>query len=111
VLLDTAVAVAAAADTTVDHYVAAARGTGLSWTAIGDRLGVSKQAARQKFSPRLEITGGPGTEPAPLAPRLIACLDAAQAAADAEDSVPGTQHLLLGLSRSEWPRTAWTGWE
>jgi hypothetical protein len=100
-LLAAAVAVAAeageAAEAVVDHYVAAARVTGLSWTAIGDRLGVSKQAARQKFADRLGLNGGPGTEPAPLAPRLISCLEAAQAAADAEDSVPGTQHLLLGL--------------
>ena len=27
----------------------------------------------------------------------MSCLEVAQAAADAEDSVPGTQHLLLGL--------------
>ena len=101
VLLDTAVAVAAdvgeAAEAVVDHYVAAARASGLSWTAIGERLGVSKQAARQKFSSRLGISGGPAAEPAPVAPRLISCLEAAQAAADAEGSVPGTQHLLLGL--------------
>src|SRR5471030_1656445 len=101
VLLDTAVSVAAdvgeAAEAAVDHFVAAARATGLSWTAIGERLGVSKQAARQKFSSRLGISGGPATEPAPLAPRLISCLEAAQVAADAEDSVPSTQHLLLGL--------------
>ena len=32
-----------------------------------------------------------------VAPRLSACLQAARAAADADDSVPGTQHLLLGL--------------
>jgi Clp amino terminal domain, pathogenicity island component/ClpX C4-type zinc finger len=100
-LLDAAMAVAAeageAAEAAVDHYVAAARATGLSWTAIGERLGVSKQAARQRFSSRLGISGGPVAEPAPLAPRLISCLEAAQAAADAEDSVPGTQHLLLGL--------------
>src|SRR5471030_2157266 len=72
VLLDTAVSVAAdvgeAAEAAVDHFVAAARATGLSWTAIGERLGVSKQAARQKFSSRLGISGGPATEPAPLAP-------------------------------------------
>jgi ATP-dependent Clp protease ATP-binding subunit ClpA len=101
VLLDTAVAVAAelgeSAEAAVDHYVAAARATGLSWTAIGERLGVSKQAARQKFSSRLGISGTAVAERAPLAPRLISCLEAAQAAADAEDSVPGTQHLLLGL--------------
>jgi ATP-dependent Clp protease ATP-binding subunit ClpA len=100
-LLATAVRVAAeadvAAEAVVDHYVAAARAVGLSWTAIGERLGVSKQAARQKFSPRLGVSGGPASEPAPLAPRLISCLDAAQDAADADDSIPGTQHLLLGL--------------
>jgi ATP-dependent Clp protease ATP-binding subunit ClpA len=32
-----------------------------------------------------------------MAPRLSACLQAAQAAAEADDSVAGTQHLLLGL--------------
>ena len=86
-----------AADAMVDHYVAAARGAGLSWTVIGDRLGISKQAARQRFAPRLEVSGGSATELSPPAPRLVACLEAAQAAAVADDSVPGTQHLLLGL--------------
>jgi ATP-dependent Clp protease ATP-binding subunit ClpA len=99
-LLETAVALAAetgeAADAMVDHYVGAARAAGLSWTVIGDRLGISKQAARQRFSARLEVSGA-ATESAVLAPRLVACLQAAQAAADADDSVPGTQHLLLGL--------------
>jgi ATPases with chaperone activity, ATP-binding subunit len=101
VLLETALTFAAlagqSADAMVDHYVETARAAGLSWTVIGDRLGISKQAARQRFSPRLEVSGGPATEPAALAPRLTACLEAAQAAADADDSVPGTQHLLLGL--------------
>jgi hypothetical protein len=32
-----------------------------------------------------------------VAPRPATCLQAAQEAADADDSVPGTQHLLLGL--------------
>jgi ATP-dependent Clp protease ATP-binding subunit ClpA len=86
-----------AADAMVDHYVQAARAAELSWTVIGDRLGVSKQAARQRFSTRLGLIAGPTGEPAAIAPRLASCLEAAQAAADAEDSVPGTQHLLLGL--------------
>ncbi|MQA97390.1 MAG: hypothetical protein GEV11_23145 [Streptosporangiales bacterium] len=101
VLLETAVGFAAlagtAADAVVDHYVRAAREAGLSWTDIGDRLGVSKQAARQRYAPRLEVSGGPATEPAAMAPRLTACVNAAQQAADADDSLPGTQHLLLGL--------------
>jgi hypothetical protein len=86
-----------AGDAMVDHYVQAARAAELSWTDIGDRLGVSKQAARQRFAGRLGLIGGPTGEPAAIAPRLMSCLQAAQAAADAEDSVPGTQHLLLGL--------------
>jgi ATP-dependent Clp protease ATP-binding subunit ClpA len=101
VLLESAVRFAdladRAADAMVDHYVAAARESGQSWTVIGERLGISKQAARQRFAPRLEVTGGPATEPAALAPRLVSCLEVARAAADAEGSVPGTQHLLLGL--------------
>jgi ATP-dependent Clp protease ATP-binding subunit ClpA len=86
-----------ATDAMVDHYVAMARESGQSWTLIGERLGISKQAARQRFAPRLEVTGEAVVEPAALAPRLVADLDAAQVAADADGSVPGTQHLLLGL--------------
>ncbi|WP_049564012.1 ClpX C4-type zinc finger protein [Nonomuraea sp. SBT364] len=101
VLLEAAITYGAltgqAADAMVDHYVRTARDAGLSWTDIGERLGISKQAARQRYAPRLEVSGGPGTEPAVIAPRLAACLQAAQQAADAETSAPGTQHLLLGL--------------
>ncbi|HEX4811536.1 MAG TPA: Clp protease N-terminal domain-containing protein [Nonomuraea sp.] len=101
VLLEAAVTYAAltgqAADAMVDHYVRTARDAGLSWTDIGQRLGISKQAARQRYAPRLEVSGGPVTEPAAIAPRLATCLQAAQQAADAETSTPGTQHLLLGL--------------
>ncbi|MEU5876390.1 Clp protease N-terminal domain-containing protein [Spirillospora sp. NPDC047279] len=102
VLLEAAVEVAATAgavaDAMLEHFVAAARSAGTSWTAIGERMGVSKQAARQRFADRI----GPGSSPleagkATVAPRLAACLEAAQAAADADESVPGTQHLLLGL--------------
>ncbi|NUT07678.1 MAG: hypothetical protein HOV76_29825 [Hamadaea sp.] len=102
VLLATAVTVAAetndAADALVEHFVAAARAVGLSWTAIGDRLGVSKQAARQRYAERLGQTDIPvDAQGVAIAPRLAACLQAAQEAADADDSVPGTNHLLLGL--------------
>jgi ATP-dependent Clp protease ATP-binding subunit ClpA len=103
VLLETAVSVAGevsgAADGVVEHYVGAARAAGLSWTLIGERLGVSKQAARQRFAHRLEASAsiGDGTEAVAVSPRLSACLQAAQAAADADGSVPGTHHLLLGL--------------
>jgi ATP-dependent Clp protease ATP-binding subunit ClpA len=101
-LLETAVTAAAsagdAADAMVDHYVATARHAGQSWTAIGEVLGVSKQAARQRFSHRL---GDPTDTVEGVAfgmtPRVEFCVQAAQEAADADDSVPGTQHLLIGL--------------
>lgn len=103
VLLQAAVVVAGeasgAADELIEHYVGTARAAEVSWTLIGERLGVSKQAARQKFAHRLGVSDvvGDAAESMVMAPRLSACLQAAQAAADADDSVPGTQHLLLGL--------------
>lgn len=103
VLLGAAVVVAgetsSAADDLIEHFVGAARAANVSWTVIGERLGVSKQAARQKFAHRLQVSDviGDAAETMVMAPRLSACLQAAQAAADADDSVPGTQHLLLGL--------------
>jgi ATP-dependent Clp protease ATP-binding subunit ClpA len=103
VLLETAIVVAgetsSAADDLIEHYVGAARAANVSWTLIGERLGVSKQAARQRFAHRLEVSDliGDAAQTMVMVPRLSACLQAAQAAADADDSVPGTQHLLLGL--------------
>jgi len=99
-LLDAAVAVstdhAAAADRLLDHFVANARETGMSWTDIGARLGVSKQAARQRFATPAPVGVLPFA--ARPAPRLQTCLDQAAhlARADGAGEV-GTQHLLAGL--------------
>jgi ATP-dependent Clp protease ATP-binding subunit ClpA len=100
--LQTAVSTAAdvthSADALVEHYVALARSAGHSWTVIGDQLGVTKQAARQRFSRLvLDDAVGDAADAMVVAERLATCLDAAAAAADGEDSVIGTQHLLLGL--------------
>ncbi|WP_405148901.1 hypothetical protein OG589_12715 [Sphaerisporangium sp. NBC_01403] len=103
VLMETAIVVAretsTAADEVIEHFVGAARAANVSWTLIGERLGVSKQAARQKFAHRLEVSDliGDAAEHMVMVPRLSACLRVAHTAADADDSVPGTQHLLLGL--------------
>jgi ATP-dependent Clp protease ATP-binding subunit ClpA len=110
VLLATAVTVAsetvAAADALIEHFVAGARAAGSSWTVIGERLGVSKQAARQRFAGRLGQADGPvDTEGVRMSPRLAACLGVAQEAADADDSVPGTHHLLLGLLQTGFAAT------
>ena len=42
------------ADRVTDHFVGQARDSGESWTSIGDRLGVSKQAAGKRFVDRVQ---------------------------------------------------------
>jgi hypothetical protein len=99
-LLDAAAAVsaghAADADRLLDHFVAHARGSGMSWTDIGARLGVTKQAARQRFTPAAPTAVMPFA--AHAAPRLKACLEQAAQEARADGTADiGTQHLLAGL--------------
>src|SRR5262245_5404415 len=99
-LLDAAAAVssehATDADRLLDHFVAHARGSGMSWTHIGARLGVSKQAARQRFSATPAIGSLPFA--ARTDDRLRACVEQAgeEARADGADEI-GTHHLLAGL--------------
>jgi hypothetical protein len=87
---------AATADRLLDHFVAHARAAGMSWTDIGAQLGVSRQAARQRFADRPARDALPYA--ARTAPRLEACLDSAGWHARAEGAEEiGTQHLLAGL--------------
>jgi ATP-dependent Clp protease ATP-binding subunit ClpA len=87
---------AATADRLLDHFVALARSAGLSWTDIGTQLGVSRQAARQRFADRQTVSVLPFA--ARTAPRLQACLDSAGEHARAEGAKEiGTEHLLAGL--------------
>jgi hypothetical protein len=87
---------AATADRLLDHFVAAARADAMSWTDIGAHLGVSKQAARQRFNDRPAEAVLPGA--IRIAPRLQACLSQAEQTAreDGADEI-GTDHLLIGL--------------
>ncbi|GAA2334565.1 hypothetical protein [Streptomyces violaceusniger] len=39
-------------DHLVGHFIDEARQAGLSWTQIGERIGITKQAARKRFAPR-----------------------------------------------------------
>jgi ATP-dependent Clp protease ATP-binding subunit ClpA len=83
----------AGADELVGHFVTQARQSGCSWTEIGQRLGVSKQAARQRF---ITPTTGPGE--LPVRPRLEACREAAHREAAEEGAAEvGSHHLLVGL--------------
>jgi ATP-dependent Clp protease ATP-binding subunit ClpA len=81
------------ADELVGHFVTQARQDGCSWTEIGARLGVSKQAARQRFA-----RSATGPHEPPAKPRLEACREAAQREAAAEGAAEiGSHHLLVGL--------------
>ena len=93
--LDISEELASGADELIGHFVAEAREAGCSWTQIGERIGVSKQAARQRFT-LLPGHARPGS--LEQQPRLVACLAAAarEAAADGAAEV-GTHHQLLGL--------------
>src|SRR5215207_1561128 len=95
--LDRAIALgdslAVEADRVTDHFVGQARNSGESWTSIGERLGVSKQAARKRFADRVQASLG-----TQMCPRLRACLDQAQREAQATGSTEvQTNHLLAGL--------------
>jgi len=83
------------ADELIGLFVDEARRAGCSWTEIGQRIGVSKQAARQRFAQRPRLGVASDLE---WRPRLLACLQAAgrEAGADGAAEV-GTHHQLLGL--------------
>ncbi len=81
------------ADRLLDHFVRLARQHGASWTEIGGVLGVSKQAAQQRFP---EPSAGTQTRSAYAA--LVTA--EAEALALSHDHV-GTEHILLALSRNE----------
>jgi len=92
---------ASGGDELIGRFVAEAREAGCSWTEIGGRMGVSKQAARQRFTQRAATPAAAGLMPqGRLKPkdRLLACLQAAgrEAAADGAPEI-GAHHLLVGL--------------
>jgi len=100
-LLTTAIArsdeLTADADALVDQFVAEARHAGHSWTAIGDRLGVSKQAVRERFASRAALAGRER-----FLPRLQQCVNSAGTLAQKQSSDEITvAHLIVALSSNE----------
>lgn len=94
--LTVAAALAADGDALVDHYVTQARAAGRSWTDIGDRIGVSRQAARKRFADSQPSVVLPAE--VRLRPRLQTCLAAAtDLARTAGAAEVGAEHLLAGL--------------
>jgi hypothetical protein len=89
------------ADQLITYFVSEARDAGLSWTQIGERMGVTKQAARKRFVPR-DIPD----EPSVLRERIygrytgrarhVIVLAQSQAKARHHHYI-GTEHILLGI--------------
>jgi hypothetical protein len=89
------------ADHLIGHFVDQARRSGASWTEIGASMGVTKQAARQRFVPKgpgeaAEIDASDGfSRFTPRARNVVmSAQDEARAAGNAEI---GPAHLILGL--------------
>lgn len=87
----------AVADHLVRHFVAEARSDGLSWTQIGDRLGVSKQAVRKRFIPDAEV--GIFARYNESARHVIVL--ARDYARNLHHSAIGTEHLLMAISAKQ----------
>jgi Clp amino terminal domain, pathogenicity island component len=89
------------ADRLVTYFVNEARDGGLSWTLIGERMGITKQAARKRYVPR-DIPD----EPSVLRERIygrytdrakhVIVLAQSQAKAHHHHYI-GTEHILLGI--------------
>lgn len=79
------------ADSLVDHFVQAARAAGHSWSEIGAALGVTKQAAQQRFVPS-EGDFLPFTDRAKDVIRV-----AQDEAKGLGHGYLGTEHLLLSM--------------
>lgn len=92
-------------DQVVDHFVQQARAAGASWAEIGQRMGVSKQAAQKRYvAPRVDPTAGAADEPVPTMRRIVDL--ATQEARALGHPYVGTEHLLLAVLRANDPLTA-----
>lgn len=90
-------------DALLDHFVEEARTAGHSWTEIGDVLGMTKQAAQQRFRTRWldRFTRGrrSSTSRHMTERARLAMENAADEARRMKHNYVGTEHLLLGLLR------------
>ena len=92
----TAAELSARADALLDRFVAEARAAGSSWTEIGVTLGVSKQAAHQRFlsaaAPASAVRPSHGT---PAVRSAVAAGE--RQACELGHAYLGTEHVLVGL--------------
>src|ERR1700722_13784582 len=87
------------ADSLIGHFVDQARRSGASWSQIGASMGVTKQAAQQRFVPRGPVKDGAGFgDFSRFTVRARSVLAAAEDLARAADvAAIGSDHLAAGL--------------
>jgi ClpA/ClpB-like protein len=84
-----ATALSGVGDQLIDHFVTQARAAGLSWSQIGGALGVTKQAAQQRW---MAPTFSRFTERA-----RHAVVSGQETARELRHTVVGPEHVILGL--------------
>ncbi|MYU24175.1 Clp protease N-terminal domain-containing protein [Streptomyces sp. SID8352] len=86
------------ADHLIGHFVDQARRSGASWTDIGRRMGVTRQAAQKRFVPKESAGADAGQGFNRYTPRAREAVMAAHNAAVAAGAAEGLpEHLVLGL--------------
>lgn len=83
-------------DQVVDRYVESARAEGRTWSQIGGVLGVSKQAAQQRF-----VARAPSAWPGMSDAGAEVMVRAAEEARALRHRFLGTEHLLLALASDD----------
>jgi Clp amino terminal domain, pathogenicity island component len=88
-------------DHLIGHFVDQARRSGASWTEIGRSMGVTKQAARKRFVPKVpgeaaEVDASDGFSQFTLRARNVVVSAQDEARAAGNDQI-GPPHLILGL--------------
>jgi Clp amino terminal domain, pathogenicity island component len=88
-------------DHLIGYFIDEARRSGVSWSAIGERLGLSRQAVQKRYAPA-ESDAGPARSPGffdrmvPAGKHVI--VSAQEQARRRRSDYIGTEHLLLGLT-------------
>lgn len=90
-------------DRLLDHFVHDARQAGCSWAQIAEALGVTRQAAQQRFAGRwMDRMKGRRKTPPSYTDRARRVVELAQEEARRLDhNYVGTEHVLLGILRQQ----------
>jgi hypothetical protein len=85
-------------DHLVSHFIDEARSSGESWAAIGDRLGISRQAVQKRYA----AAGSAGGKLPPVYEKMVnpgrrAIVAAQREAIRRRAGYIGTEHILLGV--------------